>query len=326
MTAEIRVATLRDPEIWHGFHAESGIPSHSWSYAATFAASGIAPRIARVSDGHGRLIIPFYERAWRGTTDVCTLLSVSGAYARPPVAGLVDAWSEFSRAQGWVAGYLQFGPESPQEGLEDAHEANEVFLVDLAVPDILAPASQLIRRKVRRAAAEGATLVENRDALAEALVHLYPRTLERVGASAAYSLPAAALHVLAQASEVMILGAGGPERIESVMVFPYTGQRAEFFLNAGTERGRSLSAWLLTQAMRRLAGAGVEVLNLGGGVRTGDGLHRFKAMFGASSRPLRALRQIYDAETYTRLCAQAGARPGTAWFPGYRAAGLPDRG
>lgn len=326
MMANIRIATLSDKSLWDDIRAMSGIPSHSWSYAKAWSHSGIDPRLALVSSGGGSLIIPYYERFWQGTIDICTVLSVSGAYAHPPLARLAESWSDFSRAQGWVAGYLQFGPESPRAGLEDALEGNEVFLLDLTLPDLLAPASQLIRRKVRRAAAEGATLVQDPEALTQALVRLYPQTMERVGASAAYSLPDEALQGIARASDVMMLGAGGPDGIEAVMAFPFTSRRAELFINAGTERGRDLNAWLLWQAMQRLATAGIEVLNLGGGVRKGDGLYRFKSMFGAASQPLRALHQIYDAETYSRLCAQAGAGPGSAWFPPYRAVRPADSG
>jgi hypothetical protein len=316
---ELLIATLAEPDLWQRIHAEGGIPAHAQGVAAALAASGIAPRLALVRTAEGGMVLPFHERQWQGTTDICTWLTVSGARLWGDPAPALAAWQAHARSQGWVAGYIQVDPDSRLPAIPAAAAGNTVFLLDLGLPDPLAQASQIVRRKMRRAEAQGSALIEDRARLAEALVTLYPAAMARLGASAAYDLPAPTLRSLAASPEVLVLGAGwndGP--VESVMVFPVAGARAEFFLGASTPEGRDLTAWLMGQAIARLQAAGVRRLNLGGGVRPGDGLFEFKARFGGTPRPLGMLRQVYDPDTFARLCAAAGADPGGRWFPHYR--------
>lgn len=331
MTARLRIATLADPDLWQAIYAEGGIPAHAHSLAAALAASGVAPRLALVRTAEGGMVLPYIERRWQGTTDICTWLTVSGARLWGDPVPALAAWDAHARACGWVAGYIQVEPESPLPGIAAAGTGNTVFLLDLAGPDPLAAASQIVRRKLRRAEAAGIVLVEQRATLAEALVRLYPEAIARLGASAAYALPAATLRALATAPEALVLGAapaGGP--VAAVMVFPVAGARAEYFLGASTPEGRDLTAWLLAQAIRRLQALGVGRLNLGGGVRPGDGLFDFKARFGGTPRPLGVLRQIHDPSAYAALCVAAGIAPQVGlggdpdaglrggWFPAYR--------
>jgi hypothetical protein len=318
MTVDIRIATLADRPAWDAIHAASGIPSHGWPYAEALSHSGIDPRLAIVSGAGGRLVIPFFERTWQGTTDVCTWLSVSGARLEPPFRPLLDAWCAYGRSRSWVAGYLQVEPESEVADIEEARAGNEVFLVDLSTSGPL-PSARL-RRKIRRASRSGTELVEDRALLAEALVRLYPATMARLGASAAYQLSDRSLRHMAGAPSNLVLGAAGDGELQAVIVVPIEGGRAEFFLNASTVPGRDLSGWLLWQAMEHLRDAGVRSLNLGGGVRPGDGLYEFKSWFGGRVRALHSLSQIYDPDTYAALCRRAGASAGEAWFPAYRAA------
>jgi hypothetical protein len=321
---QLQIATLAEPDLWQAIHAEGGIPAHAHSLAAALAQSGIAPRLALVRTAEGGMVLPHVERRWQGTTDICTWLSVSGARLWGDPVPALAAWDAHARARGWVASYIQVEPESPQPAIAAAGAGNTVFLLDLARPDPLAAASQIVRRKLRRAEAAGTVPVEDRAALAEALVRLYPPAMARLGASEAYALPAATLRALAAMPEALVLGAAGPDGgIAAVMVFPVAGARAEFFLGASTPEGRDLTAWLLGQAIGRLQALGVRRLNLGGGVRPGDGLFDFKARFGGTPRPLGVLRLIHDPATYAALCAAAGVDPGTkpggGWFPAYRA-------
>jgi hypothetical protein len=316
---ELRIANLADRDLWEAIHAEGGIPAHAHGVAAALAASGIEPRLALVRSTNGGMVLPYFERRWQGTTDICTWLSVSGARLWGDSIPALAAWEAHARACGWVAGYIQVEPESPLPGIAAAGTGNMVFLLDLALPDPLTASSRSIRRKLREADAAGAVLVEDREALAAALVHLYPPAMARLGASEAYALPAATLRALATTPDVLVLGAAGHDgQIAVVMTFPVAGDRAEGFLLASTPEGRDLITWLLGQAIRRLRADGVRRLNLGGGVRPGDGLFDFKARFGGTPRPLGVLRQVYDPATYAALCT-AAAESGGNWFPAYRA-------
>jgi hypothetical protein len=61
-------------------------------------------------------------------------------------------------------------------------------------------------------------------------------------------------------------------------------------------------------------------LNLGGGMAPGDTLAEFKARFGASALPMRAVKAVYDRAAYVELCRQHGADPDdrNGFFPAYR--------
>jgi hypothetical protein len=90
--------------------------------------------------------------------------------------------------------------------------------------------------------------------------------------------------------------------------------------NVCGEAGRAHAFTLLWNGALRLQDEGVPFLNLGGGIREGDGLAQFKRRFGAEQRPFLALRQIYDTERYQALCAAANvvADRRDGYFPAYR--------
>jgi hypothetical protein len=314
----ITVAGLDAAAAWDAIQAESGVPSHARSIAAAFAAEGMAPRLARIAVGAGRLVFPFHLRLQAGRADACTLLSVAGAWARPPVAPLLRAWDAQGRREGWVASYIQIEPMSEPGDLPEAVAGNEVFLVDLAARPPREGFAHRVERHVRRAERLGVRLVEDRARLAEALVRLYPGAMARAGASAAYDRHPDTLRTLALSPDCLVLGAALEEEVEIAWVFPAAGARAENFLQAASPAGRGLAAWLYWQMMERLRARGVRWLNLGGGVRRGDGIAQFKGWLGGVPRPLRALRLVHDEAAYAALCAAAGADPRAAFFPAYR--------
>jgi hypothetical protein len=164
----------------------------------------------------------------------------------------------------------------------------------------------------------GTTLLCDRSVLAEALKELYPSTMERLGAPARHRFAPTTLVEWACDPGSLVLGAGLGRTVEAVSVFLIAGEHAEYHLNASSEHGRELAAWLLWRAIVRLPRLGVRVLNLGGGLRPGDGLYRFKARFRGNPTPLLSVRQIYDQRRYNELCRQAGVATADGWFPAYR--------
>lgn len=314
----LRIAALSDRAAWDAIAATTGVPSHQWSYAAALAQGGLAPCIAEARAEGGRVVIPFFERGWHGSTDVCTLLSVSGATAEGLAGPALALWQAQARARGWVAGYLQFAPGSGLAGVEGLRDGNEVLRLDPVVQGRAHEASGNIRAKLHEAQRMGAELVTDPPRLAEALVTLYPAAMARLGAAATHALGDATLRALAAAPGTLLLGAAVQGRIEAVALFPATATQAEYFLSAATEAGRVLSALLIREAIARLADRGVRMLNLGGGVRPGDGIHSFKRRFGGEPARLQALCQVYDPAAFAALCARFPAPAGSRWFPPYR--------
>lgn len=320
MAYEVRVVTVNEPQRWEAEHSQGGLPSQSWTYAWGLEASGIEPRLAVVKAGGARMLVPFFERDWRGTVDVATYVGLSGVSLSSPSRAPLARWREYATEQGWVAGYLQLAVDMElPPGIDDElGTSNEVFVIDLD-GDMLAQSSETVRQKVRRAERLGTVAVNDRAAVADALKRLYPVAMRRLGVRTVNAFPLEALDRWVTAVDCVALGAQLGDEIEAVSLFFFAGDSAEYHLNASTESGRDLAAWLIWQAAGRLRENGVTSLNLGGGVQPGDGVYQFKERFHGRLQPLRALRQVYDPVAYTRLCRASGV-PAEASdrFPAYR--------
>lgn len=330
MNGRVEIVEFADRGRWDAAVGDDGFPSQAWEYAAGVGACGVEPRLAVVEAEGGRLVVPFVERRWRDAVDIATPISLSGASLSGPGRAVLACWRDYARSRGWVAGYLQLAPGA-DIGLAGATDtdadrvvaSNRVFVLALG-PDGLEGTAEIVRRKIRRARVAGVRLVDDAERVADALVALYPQTVARLAIPARAAYPEAALRTWATARGTLALGAELGGRVVAASLFPRRGTRAEYQLNAAGESGRDLAAWLLDEAARRLAATGVRTLELGGGVRPGDGLHAFKARFHGVERPLQALCQVYDAGRYAALVASAGASPDETWFPAYRAGS--DRG
>jgi hypothetical protein len=321
MSEEVIILPLTEREKWSSFLHEDGRPSQSWYYCWALSASGMAPMLAVVRSRGAYLRMPFFVRTWKGSADISTVLGLSGASMDISSSRLLPLWSEFARSQGWVAGYIQLeaGTALSADVMGEVGTSNWVFVLDLRGASPLAGASSITHRKIRKAGKIGATLVEDRQLLAAALIDLYPDTMRRVGARSHYGFSAETLRRWAGDPDSMVLGAELEGCIEAVILVLVAKCRAEYHICANTVRGRDLTAWLLQNCIERLRAQGVATLNLGGGISPGDGLYRFKEKFGAIPKPLQAVRQIYDSIKYKELCRLAGAVLPAEYFPAYRA-------
>lgn len=316
----VRIVTLDQADLWREIHEKSGVPSHEWSFNQELRRSGINAKLGFVQVESSQLTLVFQEREWQGYVDVATTLSIAGATTLNPDQRLLDSWRDHAISQGWVAGYLQLAPGVPTQGLRDCMPGNRVIILDIGNDDWLAQTSQLIVRKRKKAKAAGVRLIADRDAVADAMVALYPATMERRGAATYNWLAPLTISGWAKSSSCVALGAGVGNAIEAVVLFPFFGDRAEFRIGASTPAGRSLTAWLICEAIEHLRARGVRTLNLGGGVKAGDGLYHFKARFGGRPMLLHAVRQVYRPDVYEALCRDAQVEPEETWFPAYRAA------
>lgn len=316
---DVRVIPLDDRERWEVEHRAGGLPSQSWAYAQALAASGIEAQLAVVSARGVRMLMPFFERRFRGHVDIATTPGLSGASLSAPSTAPLALWAEYARDQRWVAGYVQLAFDAALTSVSDGDElvtSNEVFTLDLRRGDPLPRAARTVRYKVR-AAEQSVGVCHDRAALADALVRLYPETMRRAGAEnhRPYADETIARWALDPTS--VVVGAQTAAGIEAVIVACRSGNTAELHILGTTAAGRNLSAWLYVKAAHRLRELGVDTLNLGGGVRPGDGLARFKAWFHGARWPLRAVRQVYDRALYERLCRDTGASSAQSWFPAY---------
>jgi len=319
---DITIFALAERDDWVAAHRDGGLPSQSWDYAWGLSASGAVPQLAIVRAAGARMLLPFVERQWLGSTDISTILGISGASIAPDCGAPLALWHEFAASRGWVAGYIQL---AVSVALEDCAfpgrlvANNTTFLFDLRNEPTPSSLSQAIRRKIRRVERIGAVLVDDIPILVEALQRLYPPAMRRLGAAPYFRFAPVTLARWAASPTAMILGAQVDGVIEAVYLCLLADGHAEFHIFAASEIGRGLSAWLIWQGMPRLRQRGATCLNLTGGMRPGDGLYRFKAGFSGAPTPRRAVHQVYDQVRYDELCLRSGATAGTGWFPAYRA-------
>jgi hypothetical protein len=120
--------------------------------------------------------------------------------------------------------------------------------------------------------------------------------------------------------DVLALGAATPQgQLEAVTVFGYTAFAGDFLFNVSAGSGRRWSSLLLWSGALELRARGVRYLNLGGGVRRGDGIAEYKRRFGGAALPLVAAKEVYRPDIYRRLCREAGVQPAlTGYFPPYQ--------
>src|SRR5207302_3062814 len=129
-------------------------------------ATGVEPKLAVVRSAGARMLLPFEERHWRETTDVATILGLSGASIIPTSSAPLTLWHRFAAAQGWVAGYIQLAI-SVGFDIEQATRIgnvvanNAVFLLDLRKEIAVTALSDNVRRKIRLAEKNAASLVDD---------------------------------------------------------------------------------------------------------------------------------------------------------------------
>jgi hypothetical protein len=175
MAGEVSIVSIDERDRWEAEHAEDGLPTQSWRYAWALSASGLEPKLAVVRAGGSRMLMPFFEREWMGSTDIATLLGLSGASIAPSSMAPLAQWREYAIAQGWVAGYIQLAASVALPAVTEGDElvtSNEVFFIDLRVADLLRRMSNIVRRKIRRAERSGVSLVVDRSLLSAALQRL----------------------------------------------------------------------------------------------------------------------------------------------------------
>lgn len=324
---------LSDPAGWR--RALEGIPhgfGHTWESCRAMARGMPAATASTFlychQDGQHRVVCPLAERGEPGARDLVTPYGFNGFAGTGGGPAFQHRFRDLARRRGYVCGYVGLHPVltgGDWAPPEEVHVYNSVHVLDLTLPEEerIARLSENRRREIRAFEREGTALLEgpeHRAALARFFLDHYEEFFRSRDASPIYHFSRETLLDLFALENVLILGAAGPEGIEAVTVFGWTPYLADFLFNVSVPAGKRHSAALLWHGARRLRELGVPLLCLGGGIREGDGVARFKERFGGERRPLACLRQVYDPDRYAELCRRAGVSPevGEGYFPPYR--------
>ncbi len=320
---------LSQPQRWRD--ALAAVPhahAHTWGFCrAMQLTSGLATYLYRYDRGATRVVCPLSERPFRGHTDVVTPYGFGGFAATGAGESFAEDWADFARLRGWVCGYFALNPllsDAEGFGVEETHSQSGLYVIDLrgSIEEILGRVAKSRRQQLRGRPSEAARLNDDREQLTDFLLATYADFFARRGAGPATRFAAATMAAIAELDDVFLVGAESGARIEAVAVFGHAPTGGDYLFNVSVPGGERHSAALVWFAVERLHALGATTLNLGGGVREGDGVARFKRRFGAAYLPLVSLRQIYVPTVYQRLCRQAGVCAGdrSGYFPAYRAA------
>jgi hypothetical protein len=278
-------------------------------------------------EGAEAVFYPFLLRAIPGT-DRTDLISPYGYTGPLGDVAHRDRFrrdlAAFCRDRGVVSQFVRLHPLLSNAAYFD-HEVDPArrrttVVVDLRGPeaDAWAAMTPPCRRRIKQARRAGVVVEQTDDT--EAFVHLYARSMERIGARSWYRFPPSffqkARELLGAHLRVYLARDGGCP-VGGVAGL-HLGERAYYFL-AAAERHPAppgiaeLLIWELIQDYRAL---GCRSLVLGTGNLEGDSLYRFKAKFGPGRATYDQACVIEDMETYTRLRGGTSVRDG--FFPAYR--------
>jgi len=327
MAADCGLIELDDRERWQA--ALAGIPHAYWhthaACAALQAGSDDGLRLFYFRDGGARAAMPVGERRWRAHVDVYTPSGFAGMAVLGDAAETGTSWRRLAAERGYVAGYFALHPVF---GNPAAHrpaalvEANELSVIALrdGAGAALARADRSVRRALRASAGWQIAEFERKE-IAAFLERDYADFMRQAGANPAATWAPATLRALCADPAVWLLGARDEQGLCAAYAFATTRHGAECLVNVSVRAGRDATTALIAAGMERLAQANVRYLHMGGGVSRGDAIAAAKLKFRPIRLPMLVAREIYDAETYRLLCAQAAGAPATrtGYFPAYRA-------
>jgi hypothetical protein len=306
--------------------ALEGIPhvfGHTWGACRALSFDGDGAKLYLAEGQGARVACPLIERPIDAHLDVATPYGFSGLTGTGPWPGFPQHWARFARERGYVAGYLAinalFGDDSFAEA-STVTVVNETFVLDLrgGVEAVWAGLSTNRRRQLR--GWEPGVHEADSERLESFFVEQYPLTMERKRAAPRHRFSEATLVALCELPNTFLFGAINAGAIESASLFGHTPYAGDFLFNAALPGCQQHSVGLIWSAVHRLVELGVPWLNLGGGMSPGDSLAEFKARFGASALPMRAVKAVYDRAAYVELCRQRGVDPDNrdGFFPVYR--------
>ena len=327
MTLVERCIGLDVPEEWA--RALEHVPhafAHTWgSCRAMQITSGFHTYLYHLKDGAASVVCPLAERPVDGNADLVTPYGFSGFAASGPCPDFARRWTRFVREHGYVCGYIGLNPlfrSATDLGFEEPPAYNSVYVIDLtrSEADLYAALNTSRKQQINAWSATGAPIIADRKPLVAFFLQTYPDFVRRIGASRTYEFTADTLRSLLTLENVLLVGAGTAGAVQAVTAVGYTPHVADYLFNVSVPEGRHLATVLLWDVVRRLKTLRVPVLNLGGGVRPGDGVAQFKERFGARQLPLRSLKQVYAPELYAAFCRRVGADPTDTggYFPAYR--------
>jgi hypothetical protein len=267
---------------------------------------------------HGGVLYPFLVRPLPdGRCDITSAYGFGGPW------GAGDWRGPFRAAcaeRGVVSEFVRFHPVRGNER-QAGEDVRLTRVQEMVVLDVAAEDDELIgrmvpqaRNKLRKAIRSGIAAEPSRDL--ERFWRMYSDAMRALDADPSYHFGLEYFEQLGGLGDSLLMLDAGP----AAALFLRGAGAMHYFLAASTGEGRRTAAanLVIYEAMRVARDGGLQLLNLGGGLREGDALQAFKCSFGPGRRPYHVGSAVHDREAYDRLSAAAGAEPDDPFFPAYR--------
>lgn len=319
---------LGDKRLWDDATAGTPhVPAHNHDQVAAFQASSRDPHflyVCRNDLGEVEVVCPVALRE-DSAPDLYTPYGLGGFASRRPLPWFSAEWSAFAERSGWITSYVAQNPllvtdlGFPPDALRPA---GDLFIVDLrpGLDDVRRSMSRGRRAALARWDLSPAPVTTDRSRILDFVRREAGGHFGRRSARDTYFFERETWERLLSSPSVIAMAAEDGTGLSACCIVGTTARCADFLFGISRPGGESYSAPLIWEAMKDLHAAGVHTLNLGGGVRDGDGVAEFKRRFGAERTPMTALQLVHDPARYARLCQETGApaADSSGFFPPYR--------
>lgn len=316
-------------------------------YARVWEANGDGqPVLAVLERGGARAAAVYLVRPIPGEPglwDIATPYGYGGPLFTPGAAGLacelLDQVGRCAAAHGGVSEFIRFHPLAANHaglnapGLSVAQVSETVYLDLQRQPHFAHDFRPEVRNRIRRAARAGvAVRLTPGPEDVDVFLPLYTETMTRVGARPYYFFPAETFRLLCTglSRHLLLAEAVHAGRTIAAALFLYNDRFLHYHLGGSATDALHLAPnnLLFAEAAEWGRRRGIRFLHLGGGVRPGDSLMRFKSGFSPLRAPFFVGRRILDPDRYAALAAARAeqvrpARPAPDFFPAYRAPAVP---
>lgn len=272
-----------------------------------------------------RIVCPISERVFQEHIDIVTPNGLPGFVGNDDCPDFPYYWNNFVRQKGYVCGYIGLNPIFDNDTYYEPKEVfryNSIYVLDLTLSSdqLFANLNRNRKRQLRGWERTHSNLILDADILTDFFLSNYSDFIRRINAAHTYHFSRETLSSLSTLDNVLIVGAGKPEKVEAVYVFAYTSYIGDCLFNVSLPEGRHHATTLVWYGVNYLKSIQIPLLNLGGGIRENDSVAQSKQRFGGTKLPLRCLKQVYDPALYEKLCRRVNAdhTDMIGYFPAYR--------
>ena len=319
---------LGDKRLWDEAAARTPhVPAHDHDHVAAFQASSHDPHflyVCRNDLGEVEVVCPVAVRT-DSAPDLYTPYGLGGFASRRPLPWFSAEWNAFAERSGWITSYIAMNPLLVTDlgfPSDVTRPAGDLFIVDLRPGlDVVSRSMSRSRRAtLARWDLSPGTITTDRSWILDFLRREADGHFGRRSARDTYFFSHGTWERLLSSPSVIATAAVGGAGLSACCIVGTSARSADFLFGISRPGGESYSAPLIWEAMKDLHGAGVQTLNLGGGIRDGDGVAEFKRRFGAVRTSMTTFQVVHDPERYARLCQESGspAAEASGFFPPYR--------